>query len=157
MAPIILCLLCMAASCLWIVHSATCGIRALLGAVTDLLVYIIYVLLGCLVVNLCFSFLLILFTDLSVFWEMIKEFYEYLGGFWGIVGTLIGIGVLVVLGSFLLPILAIVGEIVFYVATFVLGIVYAVFEFVENWSQKGYSVVVAKISDRLVKNRGGSQ
>ena len=134
-----------------------CGIRALLTATMELLIYVVCVLLGYALIRLCFHFVIILFTDISVFWDLIKEFFKSLGGFWGIVGGIITIGIVCWLGSLVLPLLVIVGQIIYYVAAAALGIIYVVFEFVEEKSKYGYGVVVTKIANRLVKSQGGSQ
>lgn len=160
MTPIIVCLLCLAAVALWAVYSTMCGIRALGGALAEEVIYIIYALLAFGVAYLCMNTLIILFTDFSYFWELIKELFESLGGFWGIVGLIVGIvivgGILGYVGTFLLGLLMIVGEILIYAVLFVLGAFLAIFEFIENKSKQGYEVVVTKIANRIM-NKGGSQ
>lgn len=160
MTPIIVCLLCLAAVVLWTVYSTMCGIRAFGGALMEEVIYIVYALLAFGAAYLCMNTLIILFTDFSYFWELIKEFFASLGGFWGILGTIVGIvvvvGILAYLGSFLLGILLIVGEFLIYAVLFVLGALLAIFEFIEEKSKLGYEVVVTKIANRIM-NKGGSQ
>lgn len=157
MAPIVLCLLCFAAVALWFVYSTMSGIRALITASMEMLIYIVYALLGFAIAYLCFNFVIILFTDISVLWDLIKEFFSSLGGFWGVVAIIVGLALVGFICGLLSAVVAIIGPILFYIAVGALTIVYVVFEFIEDKSRYGYSIVVTKIANRLVKNQGGSK
>ena len=155
MASIVLCLLCLAAAALWVVYTTMSGIRSLLTASAEMLVYTVCILLGFAAAYLCFNFIIILFTDISVFWDLIKEFWQSLGGFWGVVGIVIVVGIIIAIGTVGLSILGVVGSILYYVAAAVVGVVCIIFEFIEDKSGYGYNVIVAKIANRLVKRQGG--
>ena len=122
-----------------------------------MLVYTVYALLGFGLAYLFFNFIVILFTDISVLWELIKELWKFLGGFWGIVGIVVFFVILGVIGTVGQGILSVIGPILYYIAAAIVGIIYVVFEFIEDKSRYGYNVVVTKIANRLEKYQGGSQ
>ena len=146
MTPIILCLLSLAAIALWLVYSTMSHIRALVTALGDMVVYLGAALLGYFALEIVFHLVIIIFGDISMLWELIKEL---LSGIGGLIVAAIVIGVVIWLGSFIWSIVVVIAEVLFYIAAGILGIVLAIFEFIEEKSRDGYSFMVTKITQRL--------
>lgn len=157
MAPVVLCALCLVAAVLWCVYSTLAGIRALITASAGMIVATVLALLMFGLAYLGFNFLIILFTDISVFWDLIVEFYNNMGGILGVILIAIMIGIVGVVAYFAIGIAVILAPIAFTILAGALGIVCVVFEFLEEKSQKCYALVVTQIAEQLKMSPGGSR
>lgn len=151
MAAIVLCLLCLVAAALWLICTTMCTIRAFVTASMEVLVYLVAALMGYAALYLGFQFLIIVFTDISVLWDIIVSLFSNIGG---LIAVIVIVGILIAVGSFLMPALVVGGTVLLYVASAVMAVVLVVFEFIETKSQAGYNAVVSKIANRIDGNEG---
>lgn len=154
MTPILVCLLCLAAGILWCIYTTICRLRAVIVAVVEFIAWLAIGGIGYLLVRLGWSAIVILFTNISVFGEILKGFWDSLGGFLGLIAIVFAIGLVGGIVAFVGSVIVVIAQYLFMAAMAVVGVAAMAVEFIEDKCKAGYTAALGQIIVRLEACQG---
>ena len=139
MTPIILCLCSLAAIVLWSINVTLNTIKSAIVATIELIVKAVICLVGILALYAVFYFLIAVATDISVLGELLGNLLQLVIGL-----VIAGVGI-----AILVAIVVYLGSWIWRIVEFVLGLLLAFYDWVEEKTHDGYNALLKIITTRV--------